>query len=166
MAAEENNGMRRITVKPRDGWQQKVEAMGLAYHSPASMAPVPYWNESAAYQFTAAEVDTLEAAANELQEMCLAAAQHVIDKQRYAELNIPAEAIPLIEWAWESEPPALYGRFDISWGGAASNQPPKLLEYNADTPTSLVEAAVIQWQWLEDMAATLPAPAAGANSQA
>ena len=28
--------------------------------------------------------------------------------------------------------------------------PPKLLEYNADTPTSLVEAAVIQWEWLEE----------------
>ena len=29
-------------------------------------------------------------------------------------------------------------------------RPPKLLEYNADTPTSLLEAAVIQWTWLKD----------------
>lgn len=28
--------------------------------------------------------------------------------------------------------------------------PPKLLEYNADTPTSLLESAVAQWYWLED----------------
>ena len=28
--------------------------------------------------------------------------------------------------------------------------PPKLLEYNADTPTSLLEAAVVQWYWLEE----------------
>ena len=27
--------------------------------------------------------------------------------------------------------------------------PPKLLEYNADTPTSLIEAAVAQWNWLQ-----------------
>src|SRR5207253_2980546 len=27
---------------------------------------------------------------------------------------------------------------------------PKLLEYNADTPTALLEASVVQWQWLED----------------
>ena len=27
---------------------------------------------------------------------------------------------------------------------------PKLLEYNADTPTSLLEAAVVQWYWLQD----------------
>jgi glutathionylspermidine synthase len=134
--------MKRISLTPRSGWQQTVEQLGLTYHSPSTMTH-PYWDESAAYQFTAAEVDTLEAAANELQQMCLAAAQHVIDRQRYAQLNIPPAAIPLIEWAWNAEPPALYG------------QPPKLLEYNADTPTSLLEAAVVQWAWLEDCTQTL-----------
>src|SRR5207248_5991552 len=29
--------------------------------------------------------------------------------------------------------------------------PPKLLEYNADTPTSVLEAAVIQWFWMKDV---------------
>jgi glutathionylspermidine synthase len=160
--------MNRIPVTLRDNWQQKVEKEGLTFHSPATMSPLaaddhrfsapsgasvtrqPYWDESAAYQFTAAEVDTLESAANELQQMCLAAAQNVIDNRRYAEIAIPAEAIPAIEQAWNAEPPALYGRFDISWAGAQSGQPPKLLEYNADTPTSLLEAAVIQWTWLQD----------------
>ena len=90
--------------------------------------------------------------------MCLAAAQHVIDNQRYAELAIPPEAIPLIEWAWNQEPPALYGRFDISWAGAGCGHsaPPKLLEYNADTPTSLLETSVIQWSWLEDLSSSSP----------
>jgi len=150
--------MQRISITPRQNWQQKVEAHGLLFHSPAAMAPQPYWDESAAYQFTAAEIDTLEAAGNELQTMCLAAAQHIIDHKRYAELAIPPAAIPLIEWAWNQEPPAIYGRFDISWAGAFSGsdpaQSPKLLEYNADTPTSLLEAAVIQWSWLEE--ANLP----------
>ncbi len=27
---------------------------------------------------------------------------------------------------------------------------PKLLEYNADTPTALLEASVTQWYWLKD----------------
>jgi glutathionylspermidine synthase len=44
--------------------------------------------------------------------------------------------------------PALYGRFDVLYDGSS---PPKLLEYNADTPTSLLEAAVIQWYWLQDV---------------
>jgi len=121
-----------------------VEEVGLLWHS----ASGPYWNESAFYEFTAKEIDTLEAAANELQTMCIAAAQHVIDNKRYTELAIPAAAIPVIELAWEQEPPALYGRFDFMYDGSG---PPKLLEYNADTPTSLMEAAVIQWSWLEEV---------------
>jgi len=146
--------VRRIAISPRPDWQRKVEAVGLTYHSPEAIAATgrTYWDESACYEFTAAEVDMLEAAANTMQTMCLAAAQRVIDKKRYAELEIPAEAIPLIEWAWEAEPPALYGRFDLLYNGS---DPPKLLEYNADTPTSLLEAAVVQWHWLEDVGASL-----------
>lgn len=140
--------MQRISQDPRDNWQQKVESAGLTFHTLENGER--YWDESAAYELTAAEIDTLEAAGNTLQEMCLTAVQHVIDKKRYAELDIPAEAIPSIEWAWQNEPPALYGRFDLSWAGASSGHAPKLLEYNADTPTSLLEAAVIQWSWLEE----------------
>lgn len=148
--------MKRIAIAPRKDWQQKVESVGLAFHSPNDdRMDRPYWDESAAYEFTAAEVDTLEAAGNELQTMCLAAAQHIIDNKRYAELNIPWAAIPSIEWAWENEPPAIYGRFDLNWAGATSGEAPKLLEYNADTPTSLLEAAVVQWHWLQDMPASL-----------
>ena len=148
--------MQRIPLTPRPDWQARVESLGLTYHSPEAVQPQPYWDESAAYRFTAAEIDTLEAAANQLQTMCLAAAQHIIDTRRYADLNIPEAAIPVIEAAWNAEPPALYGRFDIAWGGASSGSAPKLLEYNADTPTSLLEAAVVQWSWMEDMAAVLP----------
>ena len=43
--------------------------------------------------------------------------------------------------------PSIYGRFDLRYAGAGST--PKLLEYNAQTPTSLVEAAVIQWHWAD-----------------
>lgn len=146
--------MKRIAIEPRPDWQQKVEAEGLTFHSPKietgdlAESTYNYWDESACYQFTAAEVDTLEAAANELQTMCLAAAQHILDTKRYADLQIPEAAIPLIEWAWNEEPPALYGRFDFMYNG---DGPPKLLEYNADTPTSLFEAAVIQWSWLQEI---------------
>jgi glutathionylspermidine synthase len=47
-----------------------------------------------------------------------------------------------------SLPPSLYGRFDLSYDG---RNPPKLLEYNADTPTSLIEAAIAQWHWLQEL---------------
>ncbi len=146
--------MDRISLTPRPNWQQIVEGQGLTFHTLDNGEP--YWDESAAYEFTAAEIDTLEAAANELQGMCLAAAQHIIDTRRYADLTIPVAAIPVIEAAWNAEPPALYGRFDLVWAGAQSGNPPKLLEYNADTPTSLLEAAVIQWNWLEEVGPRLP----------
>ncbi|HLK08288.1 MAG TPA: glutathionylspermidine synthase family protein, partial [Candidatus Angelobacter sp.] len=142
--------MRRLSVTPRDGWQKKVARSGLLYHSPTNPATgeaIPYWDESAYYLFSSREIDLLEKATNDLQEMCLAAGQFIIDKNRFTDLNIPETAVPAIKEAWEEEPPAIYGRFDLAYDGSG---PPKLLEYNADTPTSLVEAAVIQWQWLED----------------
>ncbi len=145
--------MKRVPLAPRPHWQRTVASQGLTFHTLENGKP--YWDESAAYQFTSSEIDILEAAGYKLQEMCLAAAQHVIDEKRYAELEIPDFAIEAIEWAWNNEPPALYGRFDLSWAGESSGEPPKLLEYNADTPTSLLEASVIQWNWLEDMPRSL-----------
>lgn len=141
--------MQRHSVRAREGWQGIVEKQGLTFHTPENAPGArPYWDESAYYEFTAAEVDRLEAAANTLQEMCLAAAQNVIDNKRYDELEIAPAAVPMIEWAWNEEPPAIYGRFDVLFDGHGA---PKLLEYNADTPTSLLEAAVIQWYWLQDV---------------
>jgi len=123
-----------------------VEEAGLAWHSNEE----PYWNESAYYQFTAQEVAELEVTTDRLEAMTLHAVEHIIRNQLYDRLKAPPLAIPLIEESWRSEPPSLYGRFDLAYDGSG---PPKLLEYNADTPTSLVEAAVVQWYWLQD---TLP----------
>src|SRR5262245_20510767 len=136
--------MRRHTISPRADWQKRVEEVGLTWHT----ADQEYWNESAYYEFSAKEVETMEAATNELEGMTLQAAQHIIDNRLYAQMGIPGEAVPLIETSWEMEPPSLYGRFDFAYDG---KNPPKLLEYNADTPTSLVEAAVAQWYWLQDV---------------
>jgi glutathionylspermidine synthase len=137
--------MRRIPSTPRPNWQQRVEAAGLAWHTNEQ----PYWNESAFYQFTAREVAQLEAATNELEALTLRAVEHIIENRLYARMRVPELAAPLIEASWNAEPPSLYGRFDLAYDGA---HPPKLLEYNADTPTSLVEAAVVQWHWLQDTA--------------
>ena len=40
----------------------------------------------------------------------------------------------------------LMGRFDWSWDGV---NPPKLLEYNADTPSLLLESSAISRDWLK-----------------
>ncbi|MDR3763479.1 MAG: glutathionylspermidine synthase family protein [Acidobacteriota bacterium] len=138
--------MERHRITPRTDWKQKVEKLGLVYHT-LDDGSGNYWDESVYYEFTAAEVDRLEAASARLQEMCLAAGQSIIDHNRWSDLKIPAEAIPQIKKTWNDEPPALYGRFDLAYDGCQI----KLLEYNADTPTALLEAAVVQWYWLEEV---------------
>jgi glutathionylspermidine synthase len=138
--------MRRVNISPRRNWQKRVEEVGLTFHTAGGVA---YWNEAACYELTAAQVDELELATNTLHALSLEAVQHVIDHKLYGRMGIPPQAVPLIERAWEEEPPAIYGRFDFSYDGKT---PPKMLEYNADTPTSLLEAAVAQWFWLQDVA--------------
>ena len=137
--------MIRKTKTPRVNWQQKVESKGMVYHT--SPEGKVYWDESAYYVFTMEQIEHLENVTNELHEMCLLAAERIIEKKMYDKLKIPESAIPLIESTWENEPPSLYGRFDFSWDGVGE---PKMLEYNADTPTSLLEASVIQWFWLRE----------------
>jgi len=125
--------------------KQKVEHLGLTFHT---LHGEPYWNEAAAYRFEPEEIDTLEAATNELHEMCLDAVEHVIGQRDFERFSIPSPAHEVICQAWDADPPALYGRFDLAFDGQG---PPKLLEYNADTPTSLLEAAVVQWHWLQEV---------------
>lgn len=138
--------MERIAIHPRQGWQEIVSGQGLTFHTPGGRT---YWDESAYYRFKSWQIDELERVTNELHEMCLKAGQYVIDRKRFADFGIPEAAVPAIVQAWEAEPPAIYGRFDFSYNGKT---PAKLLEYNADTPTALLEAAVIQWYWLQDLA--------------
>ncbi|HEX8212778.1 MAG TPA: glutathionylspermidine synthase family protein [Longimicrobium sp.] len=136
--------MRHEANPPRPDWERRVEEVGLRHHTAGG---VPYWTEEAHYVFSMAEVRRVEDATRELHALCLDAAEAVIEGKRYAELAIPPLAVPLIEASWEADAPSLYGRFDLSYDGRGE---PKMLEYNADTPTSLVEAAVAQWYWLED----------------
>jgi glutathionylspermidine synthase len=136
--------MHRVILNPRGDWQTRVERVGLTYHTLAD--GTPYWDESAYWEFRSSEIDRLEAATAEIQRLALAAGDVIIDQDRLAQMGIPATAAPAIRAAWNSEPPALYGRLDLAYDGNAI----KLLEYNADTPTGLVEAAVAQWYWLQD----------------
>ncbi|WP_405660194.1 glutathionylspermidine synthase family protein [Streptomyces sp. RK9] len=144
--------MERRTLTPRPGWQQTVEEQGLIY--PLTRHPDgelrPYWDESAYYVFSLPEVEALEEVVEELHAMCLAAAAHLVERDRLADLGITDPRLAaLVTEAWHrrAELPSLYGRFDLRYDGTGAA---KLLEYNADTPTSLVEAASPQWFWMEE----------------
>jgi glutathionylspermidine synthase len=137
--------MQRHSCPARPDWRERVEAVGLTYHSHEDG---PYWDESAAYELTRDEVGTLETAANVLHRLCLEAAESVIAHGWWSRLRLPEAAIPAILASWERDDFSLYGRFDLAFDGSG---PPKLLEYNADTPTALIEASVAQWFWLQDV---------------
>lgn len=136
--------MKRETLTPRAEWQRKVEELGFLYHSIDGV----YWDERACYHFTSDEVDVLEAATAELHQRCLEAVGRVIAKRDFERFRIPPAFHDLIAQSWSDGQKSLYGRFDLSWDGTGE---PRMLEYNADTPTALLEASVVQWYWLQDV---------------
>jgi glutathionylspermidine synthase len=135
--------VRRETIEPRSDWRRRCAEVGFSWHSMGGA----YWDESACYSFDEAQIDHLESVTSELHAMCLRAAAEVVAARSFAQFAIPEAFHDLVASSWRSAEPTLYGRFDLSWDGRSE---PKLLEYNADTPTALLEASVVQWQWLED----------------
>jgi glutathionylspermidine synthase len=135
--------MERLRERPRADYARRVESQGLSFH-----ARDGYWAEDACYRLTADEVDTLEGATAELHALYGEALDRAIDAGRLGELAVPEAFHAALAASWRGGEPSLYGRFDLAYDGSS---PPKLLEFNADTPTSLLESAVIQWHWREDV---------------
>ena len=141
--------MQRIETAERYNWREVAEELGFRFHS---IDGDPYWFEGAYYSFTLRQVeDDLEEPSEELEEMCFA----IVDKALQSEEIMTRLAIPERHWdyivdSWVGKAKNLYGRMDFSYNGEG---PAKFLEYNADTPTSLYEAGVFQWRWLEDLQA-------------
>ena len=136
--------MRREKVTPRPDWRERCEQVGFSYHT----IDGTYWDESACYAFSADEIDLLETASAELHRMCLQACEHVVNQERFAEFAIPPQFHALVATSWERHDATLFGRFDLAWNGTGH---PKLLEYNADTPTALLESSVVQWHWMREV---------------
>ena len=133
--------MERKIIKPRTNLAAKLEERGMLYHQ-------DYYTETSCYRFTASEIDKLEAATNELFGMCLKLVAHVVDNNLWNEFHIPAEQAEFIKKSWKEDDVSIYGRFDLGYNSKTGGI--KLLEFNADTPTSLLEASVIQWDWLQE----------------
>jgi glutathionylspermidine synthase len=141
--------MRRVITAERVDWRDKARDLGFVFHSPGGET---YWDERAYWALTLEQiVRDLEAPTAELDGLCLELASRAVNDEVLLErLGLPRAAWDVIRRSWQEGPPSLYGRMDLAYDG---NGPAKLLEYNADTPTALYEAAVFQWHWLEDMIA-------------
>lgn len=137
-----------------------------------------YWPDDRYYSFTVAEIELIERAGRDVFDMCCEAADYLVQHpdKITQKMAIPAFALQQIVESWNREPAwgSVYGRFDVCFGGLDHPDPRlrtpkvraavplgrdvgiqwlandgKIYEFNADTPTSLVEAASIQWLWLE-----------------
>ncbi len=137
--------MQRIACNEREDWQATAAASGFHFHTHDGKR---YWDERAFYAFTLAEIeDQIEAPTGEIDAMCRELCSRVVENERdLRRLQLPEAFWPLIRDSWHRHDGSLYGRLDLSYGASA---PAKLLEYNADTPTSMFESAVFQWTWLE-----------------
>lgn len=137
--------MERIAFTPRPNWKELAEEHGFVFHT---INNEPYWDETHAYRFTLAEIEAeIEDPTAELERMGYAVVERAMaEPELLTRLAIPEEFHDLVRTTWNRGDRNLYGRFDFAYGG---EDRAKLLEYNADTPTSLYESAVFQWLWLE-----------------
>lgn len=137
--------MERIAVQEREDWRETAETHGFSFHS---LDGDPYWDESAYYKFTLAEIEEdLEEPAEAIEHMCFEVVGEAIgNEETMRRLAIPEAHWDYVADTWNRAHKNLYGRMDFAYSG---NGPAKLLEYNADTPTSLYESSIFQWVWLE-----------------
>lgn len=141
--------MHRLVCRERPNWKELAENLGFSFHSPDGL---PYWDESACYQFTLEQIEEhLEAPTQELHAMALGLVEDAVrDEQLLERLAIPRAHWDYLRSSWQRRDSAMYGRMDLSYDGRG---PAKLYELNYDTPTSLYESAFFQWVWLEQLRA-------------
>ena len=138
--------MIRVPISERPGWRERAHDYGFKFHT---MYGEPYWDETAYYRFSLTQIERdLEAPSAELHAMCLDLVDAVVrDAALMRRFAIPEPHWDAVAASWQRRDPSLYSRLDLVYDGV---NPPKLLENNADTPTSLYETGFWQWLWLED----------------
>jgi glutathionylspermidine synthase len=139
--------MKRVAFEERPDWKQQAEELGFTI---STMYGTRYWDERNAYEFTLSEIENdIEDPAAAILDLCYTAVDEITkDSALMRRMAIPDEFHAAVRESWHRRDLDLYGRFDLCYDG---NSAAKLLEFNADTPTSLYESAVFQWNWFEDM---------------
>jgi len=137
--------MYRKSITPRENWETKVEQLGFMYHQTDEGR---YWDETAYYGLTESEIETLRTATDEVYDLYVQALDWLIESNNLALIGIEPQYHALIRQSWQADELSIIGRFDFRYDGLSS---PKLFEFNADTPTSLFEASVVQWDWLKNV---------------
>ena len=122
-----------------------LESLGFVWHTDSDESA--YISDELVV-LSETEAEAYYEATNELYDMYVEAAEHVIEHNLFHEIGIPFNLVEAIKESWESDVHwHLYGRFDLA--GGVDGKPIKLLEFNADTPTALFETAIVQWAILK-----------------
>jgi glutathionylspermidine synthase len=110
---------------------------------------IPYWDESNYYEFNLDEIELFEDTSVELHTMARETAEYLASGTDFTarQLGLPEGSLEVLRDDLARNPFSLYGRFDFAFNAMTGDL--KMLEYNADTPTGIVEMGV-QWNWLED----------------
>ena len=81
--------------------------------------------------------------------MALMAVDKVVNDDKLLELfEINKKLWPAIRYSWEQKQYDFQGRFDFAFDGKG---PPKMLEYNGDTPSMIIESSALQEDWFKDV---------------
>lgn len=135
--------MKLKKIEPLDNGY--LESIGFGWHTDLDGSR---YISNELVSITQDEAEAFYEATNELYDMYVAAAEYVINNDLFHELGIPFNLVDIIKSSWENDVHwHLYGRFDLA--GGIDGKPIKLIEFNADTPTSLFETAIIQWAMLK-----------------
>ena len=109
---------------------------------------VSAWDETVHWRFTADEIETLYGAAGEIHAMAVEAVGHVVEGRLYPLFGLTPEAGEAVGASWRSRDREmdLVTRLTLAWNGSDA---PRLVSFQADSPSGLVEAAIAQWRWKE-----------------
>ena len=127
---------------PRPDWATLVSADGVPYHT---VHGIPYWDDSAAFIFSPDEIEKLKTAAEEIDRMYKKTLDTICNDTERLKMWFTPRVASAITSSWRSNPPTLFGRIDVVMLPDGSI---KLFEYNAQTPSTLPESSVAQWNWL------------------
>ena len=139
--------MKRVSIEPRKDYIKKIEELGFNFHTDLELGP--YWLENAYYEFTMEEIEEIEKATNEGYRMLGECFEYVDNYDLWDLFGVPKGLIPKIKESWREDFPSCYGRFDFII--SPEDGKPKILEFNGESATSLLEASVISWMWKDDV---------------
>ena len=131
------------TIDPLD--DNSLEELGFSWHTDTDGTK---YVSNALVKISQDEAEAYYTATNEIYDMYVEAAEYVIENDLFFDLGIPFNLVESIKKSWENDVHwHIYGRFDLA--GGLDAQDIKLIEFNADTPTSLFETALLQWALLK-----------------